>query len=61
MTKLEKFRVKEKMTYRGLAEFLGLDHTTVYKYCKGQRKPQLEMAIKIEDKTKGKVGIRDWK
>lgn len=61
MVKLEEYRIEKSMTYRQLAEHLKIDHTTAYKYCKGQRTPSLNTAIKIREATKGEVGIYDWK
>lgn len=58
--KLEKYRVKEKLTYRQLAGKLRMDHTNVFKYCKGQRTPTIENALKIQKLTDNKVTINDW-
>jgi len=56
---LEEFRIKHERSYSQLAKHLKIPYQTVYKYCKGERIPRLQIAINIEKRTKGQVKLKD--
>lgn len=53
--KLEEYRKQKKLSHKKLAALLGLDHTTVFRWCKGERIPRPAMMQIIIKKTNGKV------
>jgi len=44
-----------------MAQKLGVSESHVIKLCLGTRKPSLNLAIAIEQKTGGEVSLFDWK
>ena len=56
---LEQFRIKQGLSYRKLADFIGVTGVspavTVLRWCKGSRIPRPAWMKKIKEKTKGKV------
>tara|TARA_B100001248_G_C26997350_1_gene281782 strand:+ start:313 stop:516 length:204 start_codon:yes stop_codon:yes gene_type:complete len=55
--KLEEFRKQKKLSHKKLAALLGqdIDHTTVFRWCNGERIPRKAMMTLITEKTNGKV------
>ena len=52
---------REDITIRGLAIKLDIPIATMYRYMNVERVlPALDMADKINKRTKGVVGFRDW-
>lgn len=41
------------------SKMLGVSENTIYSYISGRRCPRLDIAIKIQEYTKGKVTIND--
>ena len=64
MNKLEKYRVKKKLTYKQLAKHLLVEgkspQSTVLKWCKGTRIPRPENMKIIYRATKGQVQAKDF-
>jgi len=62
--KLNKFRETKKLTYKGLANLIGLQSktasSTVHRWCTGSRIPRPKMLDKIKAATKNKVTIKDF-
>jgi|TARA_R110002020_G_scaffold217819_2_gene425621 transcriptional regulator with XRE-family HTH domain len=56
---LEQFRIKQGLSYKKLADFIGVTGVspavTVLRWCKGSRIPRPAWMKKIKEKTKGKV------
>ena len=56
---LEQFRIKQGLSYKKLADFIGVtgvsSAVTVLRWCKGSRIPRPAWMKKIKEKTKGKV------
>ena len=59
--KLEEWLRKEGMLRRAFAERIGASPSTVSLLINGQRKPSLEMAQRIQEATKGKVKMTEWR
>lgn len=57
--KLKTYMDKNNLSYRKFAQQLGIDHTSLFKYATGERTPRLNVALKIEKATKGKVKCSD--
>jgi|TARA_S200002703_G_scaffold114148_1_gene99621 transcriptional regulator with XRE-family HTH domain len=61
---LNKFRIKKKLTYKQLADLIGLTNktgsSTVHRWCTGSRIPRKDMIEKIKLATKNKVTIKDF-
>ena len=61
---LNKFRIIKKLTYKGLADLIGLKSktasSTVHRWCSGSRMPRPQMIEKIKTATKNKVTIKDF-
>jgi len=61
---LNKFRIKKKLTYKQLADLIGLKSktasSTVHRWCTGSRMPRPQMIEKIKTATKNKVTIKDF-
>lgn len=55
---LKEFVIYKKMNLRELADYLDLNHKTVYNILKGQE-VKLSTAFHIQKKTKGKVKVQD--
>lgn len=56
--------LKEYLDHRGIsqsefAEMVGLPRQTISRYVLGDRRPSTSIALKIEQKTRGKVSIED--
>jgi transcriptional regulator with XRE-family HTH domain len=47
-------------TRQRLADELGITLASAARLCSDARRPSLEMAVKIEDLTKGAVPVRYW-
>ena len=56
---LEQFRVSKGLSYKKLADFIGVSGVspaaTTLRWCKGQRVPRSNWMKIIKEKTKGKV------
>lgn len=56
---LEQFRIKQGLSYKKLADFIGVTGVspavTVLRWCKGSRIPRPTWMKIIKEKTKGKV------
>jgi transcriptional regulator with XRE-family HTH domain len=61
---LNKFRILKKLTFKGLADLIGLESktasSTVHRWCTGSRIPRPQMIDKIKTATKNKVTIKDF-
>jgi transcriptional regulator with XRE-family HTH domain len=61
---LDKFRKTKKLTYKQLADLIGLKNktgsSTVHRWCTGSRIPRKSMLDKIKTATKNKVTIKDF-
>jgi transcriptional regulator with XRE-family HTH domain len=61
---LNKFRIKKNLTYKQLADLIGLKNktssSTVHRWCTGSRIPRKSMLDKIKTATKNKVTIKDF-
>lgn len=61
---LNKFRISKKLTFKGLANLIGLQSktasSTVHRWCTGSRMPRPQMIEKIKIATKNKVTIKDF-
>lgn len=61
---LNKFRISKKLTFKGLADLIGLQSktasSTVHRWCTGSRMPRPQMIEKIKIATKNKVTIKDF-
>ncbi len=57
---LQKFKREADLTDDKLAELFGVTRTFVSRLRKGTRKPSRETAIRIEEKTDGKIPVRAW-
>ena len=61
---LNKFRISKKLTFKGLADLIGLKtktaSSTVHRWCTGSRIPRKDMIDKIKQATKNKVTIKDF-
>lgn len=61
---LNKFRISKKLTFKGLADLIGLQSktasSTVHRWCTGSRIPRKSMLDKIKTATKNKVTIKDF-
>jgi len=57
--RLETYRKKNGLTYKALAESLGMDMGMVYRYCNGDRIPTLQVAYAIVRRTRGDVTYKD--
>ena len=42
------------------ATSLGVEPSTIIRMVNGERRPSLDMALRIEEATEGKVTTRDW-
>lgn len=59
--KLKTYLSTTGTSHSAFAEKLGVSQVTVTRYANGERSPSLKMALKIEDLTKRKVKVSDWK
>jgi transcriptional regulator with XRE-family HTH domain len=50
----------EAITQAGFADRLGVKQSTVSKWCAGDKRPGLDMAVKIEAATGGAVPVDSW-
>jgi transcriptional regulator with XRE-family HTH domain len=61
---LNKFRISKKLTFKALADLIGLKSktasSTVHRWCTGSRIPRPIMIEKIKSATKNKVTIKDF-
>lgn len=61
---LNKFRIQKKLTFKSLANLIGLKSktasSTVHRWCTGSRMPRPQMIEKIKTATKNKVTIKDF-
>lgn len=48
------------MTHQEFANLLGINKSSLSNMIAGLKRPSLELAVKIEKLTKGKVKPRDW-
>lgn len=55
MTMLDKFMKRSEWTDQRLADLVGRDRTTISRIRRGEAQPSLEVALKIEQITNGKV------
>lgn len=51
---------RSKLSRDEVAERLRLSRQYVDRLCRDDRRPDLELAVKIEDLTRGKIRPRDW-
>lgn len=58
---LAQFKLDREWTDEQLGELLGLDRPYVVKLRRGQRKPSLAVALKIQERTQGKVPVEAWR
>lgn len=62
--KLNTFRQTKKLTFKALADLIGLKSktasSTVHRWCTGSRIPRPIMIEKIKSATKNKVTIKDF-
>lgn len=61
MKSLVRYLKKEKITPQDLSYELQCSTAAVYTWMRGFRKPRVDTAIKLEELTKGKVSVYDWK
>jgi len=57
--KLQEFMNKNTLSYREMGALAGVNHTTIFYYVQGKKRPTLEVAYKIELATKKKVKMVD--
>lgn len=58
-------QLKEYLEKTGLknsffADKIGVSHQLLLRYLKGYNRPPLEILVRIEDETNGKVPVREW-
>lgn len=51
---------RENYTYRRLQDETGIDHTLLFKYAKGERKPKLKNIVILAKITNGQVSVEDF-
>lgn len=59
-TLLKKWLTLKGITYRDMAERVGVSHRSITYWCHGQQLPMLLPALKIEEVTEGKVPAVSW-
>ena len=52
---LKEYLDEQRITYREFAEKLGIHVQTVQNIAYGKRRPSLELAVKIEEITNGRI------
>lgn len=57
--KLKTWMTKNNVTTRSMAIRVGVCHTSISKYCNGERRPRYETAKKIVKITKNEVKLED--
>lgn len=57
---LQEFLEKNEMTEAEFAQLIGKNQTTVGRYKRLEHLPNVEMILKIEEVTNGKVKFKDW-
>lgn len=57
---LDQFRTTRDLTYKALADLLGLDIGHARRLCLGQVTPTLDTIRKIERETRMAVNVSDW-
>lgn len=60
MQKLKKFLTAEKLNQDEFAVIVNTTPATMSRVIRGKQPPSLELAVAIEDATKGKVRCKDW-
>ena len=60
MSDLKSYRKLNGLLQEDLGKLLGVQQTTISKLESGFMQPGLELAIQIEDLTKGAVPVRSW-
>lgn len=56
---LQDYLESRQFTYKEFAKMADVTPQTIYNYIHGRRKPTLEVALRIEEATKGKVSAKD--
>lgn len=57
--KLKTWMKRNGITFRDMGIKVGVGHTSIYKYCSGDRTPKYNTAVKIEKITKGDVSVKE--
>lgn len=57
--KLCDFILKMRVNKRKMSRELRINESTLYKYINREREPKLDIAIRIVELTKGRVGFKD--
>lgn len=57
---LTQYLTKKNLTHAKFAEIIGVHRSSVVRFCKGSRKPDLDTIRKIDEATKGKVKAEDF-
>lgn len=60
MLKLVQYLAAQKITQRAFASVIGADPSIVSRLVRGQTKPGLELAVRIERETGGAVPASSW-
>jgi transcriptional regulator with XRE-family HTH domain len=58
--KLNEWLAREGMLQRAFAEKVGANPSTISLILSGMRNPSLDLAVRIEEATKGRVKVREW-
>ncbi len=57
---IQEYKTSEKLTLTALADLLGVKRSTLISWYYGTRRPSLERAQQVADRTDGAVGLADW-
>lgn len=60
MTQLRAYLTQKKIRQSALAEMLGVSNGYMSQIINGDKRPSLDLAVKIEDATGGIVTVRCW-
>lgn len=58
--KLKLFRTGKGLSYREMAKLVSVAHQSIYNWESGDKRPDVDSAVKLEKVTKGKVKVTDW-
>lgn len=57
---LSSLLAREKLTYAAFARLVGADRARIQRCARGKRKPGIELALSIEEKTGGRIPASSW-
>ena len=58
--RLKKWRDSEKLTQQKAADMIGIDLASYNAFENGRERPGLDIAVRIDDTTKGRVLPKHW-